>query len=119
MSCSPSSRATTTPSSLRSMRISLGSMSAGGYPRCPLRHGARRYTQGMAIDAALRPMLARPGPLPRDPDRWGFEVKWDGVRALAHVRGGVVELRARTGRDVTPRYPELASLPGPDVVLDG
>jgi bifunctional non-homologous end joining protein LigD len=73
----------------------------------------------MASDVALRPMLARPGSLPRDGGRWGFEVKWDGVRALAHVRDGGVELRARTGRDISARYPELASLPGPDAILDG
>jgi DNA polymerase LigD, ligase domain len=73
----------------------------------------------MAIDAGLRPMLARPGALPPDGGRWAFEVKWDGVRALAHVRDGRVELRARTGRDISARYPELASLPGPNAILDG
>ena len=29
------------------------------------------------------PMLARLGPLPRDEERWAFEIKWDGVRAIA------------------------------------
>jgi len=27
------------------------------------------------------PMMARLGPLPRDDERWAFEIKWDGVRA--------------------------------------
>ncbi|WP_299951763.1 non-homologous end-joining DNA ligase [uncultured Modestobacter sp.] len=72
----------------------------------------------------LAPMLAAIGELPRDDDlRWGYEFKWDGVRVLAHVRGGRVRLRARSGNDVTATYPELHALPaalaGHDAVLDG
>jgi bifunctional non-homologous end joining protein LigD len=71
----------------------------------------------------LAPMLARTGPLPSDDGRWGFEIKWDGVRAIAFVQGGRLVLRARSGRDITPRYPELrplaAALAGREVVLDG
>ena len=60
---------------------------------------------------ALAPMLARSGPLP-DPgdDRWAFEIKWDGVRALAFVSGGRLRLVNRAGRDVTARYPEVRGL---------
>ncbi|MQA33207.1 non-homologous end-joining DNA ligase [Modestobacter roseus] len=72
----------------------------------------------------LRPMLAALGELPPASDeRWGYEFKWDGVRVLAHVRGGALRLRARSGNDVTATYPELAPLPaalaGHDAVLDG
>jgi len=72
----------------------------------------------------LPPMLAAIGELPDSADqRWGYEFKWDGVRALAHVRGGRVRLRARSGNDVTASYPELHRLPdvlaGRDAVLDG
>ena len=71
----------------------------------------------------LAPMLARTGPLPPDDGRWAFEIKWDGVRAIAFVQGGRLALRARSGRDVTPRYPELRplaeALAGREVVLDG
>jgi bifunctional non-homologous end joining protein LigD len=71
----------------------------------------------------LEPMLARTGPLPPDDGRWAFEIKWDGVRAIAFVQGGRLVLRARSGRDVTARYPELrplaAALAGREVVLDG
>ncbi|MGY2080317.1 non-homologous end-joining DNA ligase [Modestobacter sp. SYSU DS0657] len=72
----------------------------------------------------LPPMLAALGDLPpASDDRWGYEFKWDGVRVLAHVRGGVLRLRARSGNDVTATYPELAPLPtalsGHDAVLDG
>jgi bifunctional non-homologous end joining protein LigD len=60
----------------------------------------------------LPPMLAAIGELPRRDDlRWGYEFKWDGVRALAHVRSGRLRLRARSGNDVTATYPELHRLP--------
>src|SRR5918996_982032 len=71
----------------------------------------------------LEPMLARTGPLPDDDGRWAFEIKWDGVRAIAFVQGGRLILQARSGRDVTARYPELrplaGALAGREVVLDG
>jgi bifunctional non-homologous end joining protein LigD len=71
----------------------------------------------------LEPMLARSGRLPREDGRWAYEVKWDGVRVLAFVEGGRVRLQARSGRDVTARYPELRglgrALGSREVVLDG
>lgn len=54
-------------------------------------------------------MLATPGTLPAD-DGWAFEVKWDGVRALAAVTDGRLSLTSRAGNDVTSSYPELAGL---------
>ena len=71
----------------------------------------------------LAPMLARTGELPKDDDRWAYEIKWDGVRALAYAEGGRVRFEARSGRDITPRYPELRelgrALAGREAVLDG
>ena len=70
------------------------------------------------------PMLARLSTLPPDDDRWGYEIKWDGVRAVAYVddRGGV-RLETRNLNDVTRRYPEAAAvgsaLGGRSAVLDG
>ncbi len=57
-------------------------------------------------------MLAVPGPLPAEDTGWAYEVKWDGVRAMAWVDGpaGTLCLRARSRADVTGRYPELAGL---------
>lgn len=76
-----------------------------------------------AVLDRLEPMLARSGPLPRDPEAWAFEVKWDGIRALLHVAGDQLEVRTRSGRVVTGGYPELAGLPaaldGREAVLDG
>jgi bifunctional non-homologous end joining protein LigD len=71
----------------------------------------------------LRPMLAKPGGLPRDDDAYAYEVKWDGVRALVAVDGGRARARSRRGRDITPTYPELRelgrALGATEVLLDG
>ena len=70
-------------------------------------------------------MLATLGPLPPPPGRdeqWGFELKWDGVRAITYLTGGTIRLPSRTDKDMTSRYPELAGLAsavdGP-MILDG
>jgi bifunctional non-homologous end joining protein LigD len=71
----------------------------------------------------IEPMLARTEPLPREDGGWAYEIKWDGVRAIAHLQGGRLLMHARSGRDITPRYPELRplaeALAGHEVVLDG
>jgi bifunctional non-homologous end joining protein LigD len=73
----------------------------------------------------LLPMLATPGELPPadQDDAWGYEFKWDGVRAFALVEDGRLTLRSRKGDDITVRYPEVTALPssltGRDVVVDG
>jgi bifunctional non-homologous end joining protein LigD len=65
-------------------------------------------------------MLATTGPLPSGPD-WAYEFKWDGVRAIASISGGVVRLYARSGAEITVAYPELTALGEAtgDAVLDG
>lgn len=60
-------------------------------------------------------MLATPGPLPSAgvEDRWAFEVKQDGQRAMVYLPGdGTILLRARLGTDITSAYPELFPLAG-------
>jgi bifunctional non-homologous end joining protein LigD len=65
-------------------------------------------------------MLATPGTLPLG-HGWGYEFKWDGVRAIAALDGGRLRLFARSGAEITAAYPELASLAStvPSAVLDG
>ena len=58
----------------------------------------------------LRPMLATAGDLPPDDHGWAYEMKWDGVRAIALVEDGELRLWSRSGRDVTGSYPELGPL---------
>lgn len=58
-----------------------------------------------------------------DGPAWLFEIKYDGVRALAIRDGGEVRLYGRSGSEITRRYPEvtlaLNSLPFDRFVMDG
>jgi bifunctional non-homologous end joining protein LigD len=67
-------------------------------------------------------MLARSAELPPADAGWGFELKWDGVRAIAYLEEGL-RIESRRGEDVTARYPELAGLAeassGRPAILDG
>ncbi|HWH43392.1 MAG TPA: DNA ligase D [Thermoleophilaceae bacterium] len=71
----------------------------------------------------LVPMMARLGPLPADEAGWAFEIKWDGVRALAYAEPGRLRLESRNGNDITAQYPELRGLTGAlgarEAVIDG
>jgi ATP-dependent DNA ligase len=51
------------------------------------------------------PMLAKlSGLLPNDDDRWGFEMKWDGIRGLSFIQGGKLRLMTRNQIEATRRY---------------
>jgi ATP-dependent DNA ligase len=65
-------------------------------------------------------MLAVPA-APFDSSEYSFEVKWDGVRALAAVEMAGWRLWGRQRADYTARYPELAVLERlpPGTVVDG
>jgi bifunctional non-homologous end joining protein LigD len=55
-------------------------------------------------------------------DDWAFEMKWDGIRAIATVANGAAHFVTRNGIDATVTYPELAevgSLVDGEAVLDG
>jgi bifunctional non-homologous end joining protein LigD len=65
-------------------------------------------------------MLAGTAPAPFSDDNWLFEIKWDGVRAIATV-GKTVSLRSRNNTELARQFPELAELTtlAPGTVLDG
>ena len=67
------------------------------------------------------PMLARLSQMPANEDDWGFEVKWDGIRAVLYSgkRKGDLTLENRNLRDITFKYPELHPLAGLNAVVDG
>ena len=72
----------------------------------------------------MRPMMATAASsLPPADASWAYEMKWDGLRALAYIEGGAVRLWSRTGRDITAGYPELrdmaAGVRADQAVLDG
>jgi bifunctional non-homologous end joining protein LigD len=74
------------------------------------------------LPRSLVPMKATSGPLPTG-DGWCYEVKWDGMRALAFVDAGTVRVQSYNERDVTVSWPELTGLPeavtGSTAILDG
>ncbi|AXT86340.1 ATP-dependent DNA ligase [Aeromicrobium sp. A1-2] len=77
-------------------------------------------------DGFIAPMLATLGStkdIDESSDAWAFEMKWDGIRAVAVVDGSDVGLFTRNEKDVTAAYPEvveaLAALGLDDTVLDG
>ncbi len=69
------------------------------------------------------PMLARAGGLPGEEEGWAYEIKWDGVRAIAYSRPGELRLESRNLNDITQSYPELGrlnrALSSHSAVLDG
>ena len=69
-----------------------------------------------------QPMLATPSEQAFDDDRWAFEPKLDGVRAISYCEEGT-RLMSRNGADITVAYPELQKvherLVALDAVLDG
>jgi len=60
---------------------------------------------------------------PFDDIETGFQVKWDGVRILAHLKDGEVKLYNRKKHVRTRQYPEIAqtlkALMKHDIILDG
>jgi ATP-dependent DNA ligase len=84
-------------------------------------------------------MSSRPKPLPKSAklaamearsvdaipqgDEWQYEPKWDGFRCLLSRHGSKVELRSKSGEDLTRYFPELVDaalqLKATEFLLDG
>jgi len=62
------------------------------------------------MPSRILPMLAGAGTLPARDQGWSFEVKWDGVRAIAYAQPGRLRLESRNLRDITAGYPEVRGL---------
>lgn len=90
------------------------------------RQGATRVSSVVPPGSQMPPgaraqvMLATLSDRPFNDPAWLFEIKWDGIRALAHCHAGRATLISRNGRDLTRQYPELARPPfAAAAVLDG
>lgn len=62
----------------------------------------------MSVVSAPSPMLATAGVPPADPRGWAFEMKWDGMRAVADTTSGECVLYSRNAKQVTGSFPEIA-----------
>lgn len=93
-------------------------------------NGVSESTAARATVEDLKPMLstsATPALARQAAARWGepawVEAKWDGIRAVGVWDGSRLRLYARSGNDLTHRYPELtavdAGLGDEPAVLDG
>jgi len=60
--------------------------------------------------------------LPKGP-QWIYEIKWDGVRGLCHIDGGVLTIYTRNNNRCDRQYPELQVIPhyieAEQAILDG
>ena len=77
-----------------------------------------------AMPESVVPMMAKLADgVPHDDDAYGYEFKWDGIRAVAFSQGGRLRLLTRNQEEVTFRYPELRALAetlaAHEAVLDG
>jgi bifunctional non-homologous end joining protein LigD len=70
-----------------------------------------RRGRAQPMPTRIAPMLATlAGHLPADPENWGVEFKWDGVRAICYWDGSRLRLLSRNLLDITSNYPELHAL---------
>jgi bifunctional non-homologous end joining protein LigD len=81
--------------------------------------GARKASMPPAIEPMLATLASQP---PRGAE-WLFEVKWDGVRAIAFIEREEVRITSRSGLRCERQYPELAVIPhqvsAREAILDG
>ena len=54
-------------------------------------------------------MLSTPVDKPFNDNKWDFEIKWDGVRAILFYNKSknILELKSRTNKSIRHRYPEI------------
>ena len=62
------------------------------------------------IPERIVPMLATLSKTVPPGKDWAFEIKWDGVRAIAYSEPGRLRFESRNLRDITASYPELSKL---------
>src|SRR3954453_8902354 len=76
------------------------------------------------VQGEYRPMLATQEEYIPHGEGWTFEVKFDGYRAIAYIRGGECKLVSRNGNDLTGRFADVAkalvkAVRSPNAVVDG
>ena len=90
----------------------LSDMSVDGNDRPQEGHGKSAIRGAPSeFPHSVKPMLALAADEPFDRKDWVFEVKWDGVRAIAfrNKSDALFKVHSRKGNDITRRYPEISS----------
>ncbi len=91
----------------------------------PARFTSAKLEGGLetSMPTAITPMLAtlaEAAPIGSD---WVYEIKWDGVRAVAMIENGAMRLFGRKGTSIDRQYPELSVMPhavnAKSAILDG
>jgi bifunctional non-homologous end joining protein LigD len=77
----------------------MGQTTASGAPHAAAQEAPFPKKFGPMLPTLIERVFSRPG--------WIFEPKMDGVRTLAFVRDGGVELTSRRGNSATVQYPEV------------
>lgn len=94
-----------------------------GVKEMGLRPGDLPGARAGAFPGFVEPMNASLSESPFSSAEWLFEPKLDGVRGIAPIDNGRVQLFSRRGIDATKQYPviarELSEQPEPRIVLDG
>src|SRR3989304_4807867 len=67
----------------------------------------------------IKPMLAESRETPFNSPHHIFELKWDGTRAIAFVRGAAHRFQNRRLSYIEHRYPEIRIRTRQDAILDG
>src|ERR1039458_3869677 len=92
-------------------------------PRLKVDLAAVKGAHKAAMPAAIEPMLATLAGQPPRGAEWLFEVKWDGVRAIAFIEREEVRIASRSGLRCERQYPELAvihhQVSAREAILDG
>lgn len=88
----------------------------------PRKKGWPKGAKKAAIPSDIKPMLAQIAE-PFDAPDWSYEVKWDGVRALASCHVQSLQVNTRNGNSLLANFPELkhlrARMAAESFVLDG
>jgi len=94
-----------------------------GAPIHPAFAGELEGARQAPLPSRMEPMLATLASQPFSHPDWLFELKWDGMRALARIDEGRLEIWSRRRRAVEDQFPELAVLPerlsARQAILDG
>jgi bifunctional non-homologous end joining protein LigD len=82
-------------------------------------HGARKAP----MPSSITPMMATLADRPPSGEKWLYEIKWDGVRAVCFIEDGRLRIFSRNGNRTEQQYPELTVLPhfiaAKTAILDG